>query len=73
MKYARIHDGFVVEICTPLAGFSIEECFHADLIDKMVACDDEVQTGWSYVNGVFTAPVVEETTTDTTDTTDTTQ
>jgi hypothetical protein len=48
MKYARIQDGYVVEICIPIDGFSIEQCFHADLVDKMVACSDSVQPGWQY-------------------------
>lgn len=56
--YARIHNGVVVEICKPIDGFSIEECFHPDLVDQMVLCHSEVQAGWSYnaETGEFTAP-----------------
>jgi hypothetical protein len=58
MKYARIHENKVVEICIPVEGFSIEQCFHVDLVDKMVACSSEVQQGWTYnaETGEFTAP-----------------
>jgi len=48
MAYARIHDDVVVEICNPVPGFSIQQCFHVDLIDKMVFCGDDVQPGWFY-------------------------
>jgi len=56
--YARIHENHVVEICVPIAGFTIEQCFHIDLVDKMVPCPAEVQAGWSYnaETGEFTAP-----------------
>jgi hypothetical protein len=63
MKYARIHEGMVMEICVPIEGFTIEQCFHVDLVDQMVACADDVQPGWTYADGVFTAP--QEQTTDT--------
>ena len=55
--YARIHNGVVAEICVPIAGFTIEQCFHPDLVDKMVPCPAEVQAGWSYnaETGEFTA------------------
>ena len=58
MKYARIHEGYVTEICTPIEGFTIEQCFHVSLVDQMTPCGDDVQGGWAYANGVFTAPVV---------------
>jgi hypothetical protein len=66
MKYARIHEGTVVEICVPIEGFTIEQCFHVDLVDQMAACADNVQTGWTYADGVFTDPnASQEQTTDT--------
>jgi hypothetical protein len=61
MKYARIHNDAVVEICTPIDGFTVEECFHIDLVDKMIPCGDDVQPGWTVVDGVLKAPVVVET------------
>lgn len=54
--YARIHDNIVIEICVPIEGFTIEQCYHPDLLDKMVYCGSDVQQGWIYENGVFTAP-----------------
>jgi hypothetical protein len=58
--YARIHNGAVVEICVPIEGFTIEQCFHPDLVDKMVSCLPEVQAGWTYneETGEFTAPQI---------------
>ena len=56
MKYARIHEGFVVELYVPITGFTIEQCFHPDLVAQMVACADDVRPGWTYADGMFTAP-----------------
>jgi len=58
MKYARIHGTDVIEICTPIEGFSIQECFHPSLSEKMVQCSDEVTALWSYnpETGEFIAP-----------------
>lgn len=63
MKYARIHEGSVAEIYAPIEGFTIEQCFHASLVAQMTPCSDDVQAGWSYVDGVFTDPAVESFTT----------
>ena len=60
MKYARIHEGNVAEICTPIEGFTIEQCFHVSLVAQMISCSDEVQAGWAYAAGVFTDPSVIE-------------
>jgi hypothetical protein len=62
MKYARINEGSVVEICTPVPGFTIHQCFHIDLVKDMVSCADDVQAGWSYnaETGEFTAPAEPE-------------
>lgn len=67
MKYARIQEGNVVEICVPIEGFTIAQCFHIDLVDQMVPCTDDVQVGWTYADGVFTDPnATQEQTTETT-------
>ena len=60
--YARIHEGHVVEICVPVQGFTIEQCFHPTLIDQMIPCGSDVQVGWTYVNGSFVEPINEYTT-----------
>lgn len=68
MKYARLKDGVVQEILTVMSGFTIQQSFHSDIHQKCVpVSNDEVQFGWTYADGVFTAPVTQETTT--TDTT----
>jgi len=56
--YARIHEGVVAEICVPVEGFTIDQCFHPSLVDKMVSCGSDVQSGWTYneETGEFTAP-----------------
>jgi len=56
--YARIHEGHVIEICVPIAGFTIEQCFHPTLVDQMIPCGSDVQPGWTYnkETGEFTAP-----------------
>ena len=46
--FARISNGIVQEIVNPVEGFSIEQCFHADLVNKMVVCSGDVQVGWFY-------------------------
>jgi len=56
MTYARIQNGTVTEICVPIAGFAIAQCFHPDLVAQMVPCADDVQAGWTYADGVFTDP-----------------
>ena len=57
MRYARIVNGIVHEICVPVAGFTIEECFHPDLVAQMVACSDEVKPNWVFDGTTFTPPV----------------
>lgn len=56
MAHARIQNNVVVEICNIPAGFTIEQCFHPSLAAQMVPCGDDVQAGWSYVDGSFVAP-----------------
>ena len=60
--YARIHNNEVVEIVSPVAGFTIEECFHPDLHSQFVACGSAVKVGWTYVNDSFVEPINEYTT-----------
>lgn len=62
MAYARIQSGVVAEIVKPVDGFSLEQCFHPDLVKSMVSCPEEVQSGWSYNadTGVFTDPSAPE-------------
>jgi len=59
--YARVHNNVVVEICTPINGFSIEECFHPTLVDQMMIAPTGCQTGWVLHNGSLFDPVDLET------------
>lgn len=45
-KMARIVDGVVVDVLVPLEGFTIEECFHPDLLAQYIPVTDDVQAGW---------------------------
>lgn len=45
-KFARIIDGVVSDFIAPLEGFTIEQCFHPDILEMYIQVDDEVQTGW---------------------------
>ena len=58
MAYARIQGNTVAEIVKPVDGFSIQQCFHPDLLKIIINCPDDVQAGWSYdaETGAFTAP-----------------
>lgn len=59
--YAHIVDGAVVELFTPPTGFTIQDCFHADLV--WVEITDSslgIVAGWTYADGVFSPPVVVE-------------
>ena len=63
MKYARIENSNVVEICYPIPGFTIDQCYHPDIVSRLVECAEEVEEGWTYIENVFAAPVVAKPTT----------
>ena len=44
-KYARIVDKTVVEIFSSPDGFTITECFHADIVEQFSPCSDAVTIG----------------------------
>jgi hypothetical protein len=52
---ARIQNNTVVEILAPIAGFTIDQCFHPDLLAQCVDVTEGMQVG-----DVYTPPVVEE-------------
>lgn len=57
MKYARIVELTAVEVFTPPEGFTLDECFTAELVAQFVPCPDEVQGGWILQDdGTFIAP-----------------
>lgn len=43
---ARITDGVVGDVIVPLEGFTIEECFHPDVLAQYVTVSGDVQPGW---------------------------
>ena len=52
--YARIQNGIVMEIIS----FSPEGCFTEELVVKFVGCDETVNQGDTYENGIFTKPLI---------------
>jgi hypothetical protein len=56
MKMARITDGIVGDVIVPIDGFTIEECFHPDLLAQYVSVDDDVQSGWIVTEDGIVAP-----------------
>lgn len=59
-KMARIVDGVVVDVLVPLEGFTIEECFHPDLLAQYIPVTDDVQAGWILTEEGVVAPKAEE-------------
>lgn len=53
---ARITDGVVGDVIVPIEGFSIEECFHLDVLAQYTTVADDVQAGWVLTEGGFAAP-----------------
>lgn len=52
MKHAIIEDGTVVNVVLADAQFALS--------NGWVECQDDVEIGWTYADGVFAAPVVVE-------------
>lgn len=55
--YARIQDGVVAELYTPLQGVSIATCFAPGLVWIDVTSQPDVAPGWTYDGSTFAAPV----------------
>lgn len=53
MRYARIENEAVVEFID----FDPTDKFHPSLV--WISCDETVEIGWSYVDGVFSEPAGE--------------
>jgi hypothetical protein len=57
---AQIINGKIAEILVPVAGFSLEECFHPSVLAQCTDVADEAQVGWvQQEDGSFAAPIVE--------------
>lgn len=56
MKMARIIDGVVNTVIVPIDGFTIEDCFHPDVLALYVTVADDVQPGWILTEDGFAAP-----------------
>ena len=57
MKTARIQNNKVVEILVPIAGFTIDQCFHPDILATCEQVEDDVQVNWvRQEDGSFAAP-----------------
>jgi hypothetical protein len=61
MKTARIQNNKVVEILVPVAGFTIDQCFHPEILAACEQIEDDVQPTWvKQEDGSFAAPVEPE-------------
>lgn len=53
----RLVNRTVVEILSPVAGFSVDQCFHPSIIMASVDAPDGVEPGWVYnEDGTFSPP-----------------
>lgn len=59
-KYARVEGTTVLELFFPPAGFTLEDCFHANIINTFieVPMEDIVLPGYTYnpTDGTFAPP-----------------
>lgn len=53
---ARIYQNQIIDILKPVEGFSLEECFHSDLLDSAVTVPDHLDVGWILVGEEWQAP-----------------
>lgn len=45
-KAAKFVDGVVVDLLVPVEGFTLEECFHPDLLAQYELVEDDVYLGY---------------------------
>jgi hypothetical protein len=57
MKFARITDSIVVEFLVAPSGFSLNQCFHPDILAHCVEMPDSAQIGDTYTPPVVETPV----------------
>ncbi|WP_183899415.1 hypothetical protein [Rhizobium metallidurans] len=56
MIYARVIDGTIVEVIDLPEEFNVEEIYVPEVAAEFVAAISEVDVGWTYMEGVFSAP-----------------
>ncbi len=56
MKYAKLTNNQVTEILVAIDGFTIEQCFHPDILKDAVPVPSQVEHGWTLIDGTWTAP-----------------
>ena len=56
MKWARLTDNKVMEVIE----FDPTGRFTDELVSQFVQCPDEVEQNWTYVEGIWNAPVLPE-------------
>lgn len=57
-EYARVSNGVVAQTFTPPSGFTLAECFTAEIAAQFVAVPSGVPVGegWAYTGGTFAPP-----------------
>lgn len=56
-RYARIQDGRVAEIIDLPEGVTVDDAFHPDVAAALQGVSEDVEAGWTFADGEFTAPV----------------
>ena len=55
-RYARIENDVVMEILSPVPGFTFDQSFPPEVIATCLPCADDVAPGWTHKNGLFSPP-----------------
>lgn len=55
-KMARIVDGVVGDVIVPVEGFTLEQCFHRDLLAQYVNVVEDAEPGWAEADAVIPEP-----------------
>ena len=55
-KMARIIDGVVADVIVPVEGFTLEQCFHRDLLAQYVNVVEDAEPGWAEADAVIPEP-----------------
>jgi hypothetical protein len=61
MKTARIQNNAVAEILVLVEGFTLDQCFHPNILAQCQEVEDSVQAGWvRQEDGSFAEPAAPE-------------
>lgn len=55
-KMARIIDGVVADVIVPVEGFTLNQCFHRDLLAQYVHVVEDAEPGWAEADALIPEP-----------------